>query len=268
MRFHGPSLLFLAASAAAAPLADSESLLTKRANSGFDVVPHDSIKWIPNSIRSGTEGDAIRRYEPYLHIAHGCQSYPAVSATGQVGGGLSNSGTPSGGCDSAANGQTYTRGAWYNGRFAIMYAWYFPKDQIASGLNGGHRHDWESVVIWIDNREYSSFFPLPNILLTELSPAANANPRVFGGAASGHGSYKKTTNPQMRGNRLQVEYFTTFPTNHELQFTNTLGGDFDMIDYDTVSPAIKKAFNEYDWGSANCPFNQAHFLGNLAEAWI
>ena len=54
----------------------------------------------------------------------------------------------------------------------------------------------------------------------------------------------------------------------ELQFTNTLGGDFDMIDYDTVSPAIKKAFDEYDWGSANCPFNQAHFLGNLAEAWI
>lgn len=72
----------------------------------------------------------------------------------------------------------------------------------------------------------------------------------------------------MHGNRLQVEYFTTFPTNHELQFTNTLGGDFDMIDYDTVNPAIKKAFDEYDWGSTNCPFNQAHFAGNLAEAWI
>lgn len=156
MRFHSPSLLFLAASAAAAPLAKPESLLTRRANSDFDVVPHDSIKWIPNSIRTGTEGDAIRRYEPYLHIAHGCQSYPAVSATGQVGGGLSNSGSPSGGCDSAANGQTYTRGAWYNGRFAIMYAWYFPKDQIAAGLNGGHRHDWESVVIWTDNRKFSS----------------------------------------------------------------------------------------------------------------
>lgn len=156
MRFQGPSLLFLAASVVAAPLADPESFLTKRANSDFDVVPHDSINWIPHSIRTGTEGDAIRRYEPYLHIAHGCQSYPAVSAIGQVGGGLSNSGSPSGGCDSAANGQTYTRGAWYNGRFAIMYAWYFPKDQIASGLNGGHRHDWESVVIWIDNRKFGS----------------------------------------------------------------------------------------------------------------
>lgn len=96
MRFHGPSILFLAAGAAAAPLTGSESLVTKRANSDFDVVPHDSIKWIPNNIRSGTEGDAIRRYEPYLHIAHGCQSYPAVSATGQVGGGLSNTGSPSG----------------------------------------------------------------------------------------------------------------------------------------------------------------------------
>jgi hypothetical protein len=144
MRFHGPLLLFLAASAAAAPLADPESLLTKKAYSGFDVVPHDSIKWIPNS---GTEGDAIRRHEPYPQIAHGRQSYPAVSTTGQVGGGVSNSGGPSGGCDCAANGQTYTRDARYNGRFTIMYAWYFPKDQIVSGLNGGHRHDWESVVI-------------------------------------------------------------------------------------------------------------------------
>jgi hypothetical protein len=156
MHLQASSLLLLAAGAVAAPLADVSTLLTKRANSDFDVVSHDSFKYVPNSIRSGTEGNAIRRYEPYLHIAHGCQSYPAVSATGQVGGGLQNSGSPSGGCNSAANGQTYTRAAWYNGRFAIMYAWYFPKDQISSGgLNGGHRHDWESIVIWIDNRKSS-----------------------------------------------------------------------------------------------------------------
>jgi len=70
------------------------------------------------------------------------------------------------------------------------------------------------------------------------------------------------------GNRLQVEYYTTFPTNHELQFTASSGGDFDMIDYGTVNSAIKKAFDEYDWGNANCPFNRANFEGNLAKAWI
>ena len=97
-------------------------------------------------------------------------------------------------------------------------------------------------------------------MLTQLSVAANANPHVFGGAVSGHGNYKKTTNPQMHdGNRLQIEYFTSFPTNHELQFKTSPGWDLDMIDYDVVSLAIRKAFDEYDWGAANCPFRQSSF---------
>lgn len=70
------------------------------------------------------------------------------------------------------------------------------------------------------------------------------------------------------GNRLQVEYFTNFPTNHELQFKTSPGWDHDMIDYDTVSPAIRKAFDEYDWDKANCPFRQSSFDDNLAKAWI
>jgi hypothetical protein len=41
-----------------------------------------------------------------------------------------------------------------------------------------------------------------------------------------------------------------------------------MTDYEILSPVIQKTFDEYDWSSANCSFNQAHFLGNLAEAWI
>ena len=269
MHFHASSLLLLVAGAAAAPFAD-ESLLTKRANSDFTVVNHDSIKYIHESYRGGPEGDAIRRYEPYLHIAHGCQSYPAVSATGEVGGGLKNSGGASAACNDPANGQTYVRGAWYQGRYAIMYAWYFPKDQISSGGgNFGHRHDWENVVIWIDNRKCIASSSLSKLPLIQLHLAANANPRVFGGAASGHGDYKKTTNPQMRdGNHLQVEYFTNFPTNHELQFKTSPGGQHDMIDYDTVSPAVRRAFDGYDWGKANCPFKSGSFESNLAKAWV
>ena len=270
MHFHAPSLLLLVAGAAAAPFAETESLLTKRANSDFSVVPHNSIKYIPESYRGGSEGNAIRRYEPYLHIAHGCQSYPAVSSTGQVGGGLQNSGSPSGGCNDPANGQTYVRGAWYKGRYAIMYSWYFPKDQTtAGGANGGHRHDWENVVIWIDNRTCNPFTSSSKHLLIQLSLAANANPRVFGGAASGHGGYKKTANPQMRdGNRLQVEYFTNFPTNHELQFKTSPGGDHAMIDYDTVNADVRRALDGYEWGKANCPFKNGNFENNLAQAWV
>ena len=160
MHFKGSTLLFLVAGAAAAPFADVESnVIGKRANSDFQQVPHNSIKYIPENVRAGVEGNAIRRYEPYLHIASGCQSYPAVSITGQVGGGLDNTGSSSGGCNDPSNGQTYARGGWYQGRYAIMYAFYFPKDQIADGpANGGHRHDWENVVIWIDNRKFAFTF--------------------------------------------------------------------------------------------------------------
>ncbi|GAB7329382.1 hypothetical protein MBLNU13_g01167t1 [Cladosporium sp. NU13] len=212
MYVQASTLLALIAGATAAPFADFESsVLSKRANSDFQIVPHNSIKYIPENVRAGVEGNAIRR-----------------------------------------NGQTYARGGWYQGRYAIMYAFYMQKDQISDGgANGGHRHDWENVVIWIDN-------------------PANANPRVFGAAASGHGGYKKTTGvPQMRnGQRLQVEYFTNFPTNHELQFKTSPGGDMDMIDYATVNDAVKKALDGYDWGSAACPLNAANFEKNLGKAWV
>jgi hypothetical protein len=99
--------------------------------------------------------------------------------------------------------------------------------------------------------------------------AANANPHVFGAAASGHGKYKTITDPQERdGNRLQVEYFTQDLHNHAVQFKTSAGGDMAMIDYEVLGPAAKNALDNFDFGSANVPFNQKNFINNLAEAWI
>lgn len=115
-----PTLLALIASATAAPSLTPDTskpdLLTRRANSDFTVVPHNSIKYITEKYRGGVEGNAIRGYEPYLHIASGCQSYPAVSTTGQVGGELDNTGSSSGCCKDPSKGQTYVRGAWDKGQ--------------------------------------------------------------------------------------------------------------------------------------------------------
>ena len=71
-------------------------------------------------------------------------------------GGLKPTGDPSGDC-SSSTGQVYARAESFNNAFAIMYAWYFPKDQIVDGGgNAGHRHDWENVVVWIDDRKITS----------------------------------------------------------------------------------------------------------------
>jgi hypothetical protein len=103
------------------------------------------------------------------------------------------------------------------------------------------------------------------------STAANANPKVFGAAASGHGGYKKTTAPQMRdGNHLQVEYFAIFPKNHELQFKTSPGRDLAMVDWNTLPAAAKSALNTHDFGKATVPFRDLDdtFMKNLEKAWI
>ncbi|KAH7051028.1 putative necrosis and ethylene inducing peptide 1 precursor [Macrophomina phaseolina] len=164
-------------------------------------------------VRGGVEGNAIHRYEPFLHIAHGCQSYTA----------------------------TYARGGWYKGRYAIMYSWFMPKDQIVDGGgNAGHRHDWENVVIVIDN-------------------PANGNPRVWGAGASGHGGYKAYPAPQMRdGNRLQVEYFTNFPQSHQVQFKTSPGRDIWMADWADLPAPARDALQSANFGKANVPFKNGN----------
>jgi hypothetical protein len=64
---------------AATALTVQAAPLEKRA-----VVPHDSIRPFPEMVPNTATGNTFRRFEPYLHIAHGCQSYPAVAANGDT----------------------------------------------------------------------------------------------------------------------------------------------------------------------------------------
>lgn len=63
----------------AAAVAVQGSPLDKRA-----VVNHDSITPFPETVPNTATGNTYKKFEPYLHIAHGCQSYPAVAANGDV----------------------------------------------------------------------------------------------------------------------------------------------------------------------------------------
>ncbi|KAB8261877.1 necrosis inducing protein [Aspergillus pseudonomiae] len=227
----------------AAALAVQGSPMEKR-----KVVNHDSITPFPETVPDTPTGNTYKKFEPYLHIAHGCQSYPAVADNGDVSGGLQDTGSATGGCRDQSKAQTYVRGGWHNGRYGIMYAWYMPKDMPNSGVSAGaHRHDWENVVIWVNN-------------------PANDNPTLLGGAASGHGSYKKTDSPPREGDRPKVEYFTSFPTNHELQFTNTLGRDLPLIAWESLPEAARQGLESAKFGKATVPFKDSTFQGNLEKA--
>lgn len=48
------------------------------------VINHDAVQPFAETVQAGAIGDAIKKFEPFLHIAHGCQSYPAVDANGDT----------------------------------------------------------------------------------------------------------------------------------------------------------------------------------------
>lgn len=106
-------------------------------------------------------------------------------------GGLNPTGGSSDGC-SSSTGQVYSRSGTYNGKFAIMYAWYWPKDEPSDGI--GHRHDWESAVVWLS--------------------AQSTSASLVGAAASAHGDFGTTTSPKLSGNGLLIAYQSVWPLDH------------------------------------------------------
>ncbi|WP_185899639.1 NPP1 family protein [Streptomyces sp. WAC07061] len=103
--------------------------------------------------------DAVElAFQPaYDYDTDGCYPTPAIGPTGVLNGGLNPTGALNGNCRDAsdlANTNGYSRAACNNGWCAVAYALYFEKDQAIPGISlGGHRHDWEHVVVWIQGGE-------------------------------------------------------------------------------------------------------------------
>ncbi|KIL84557.1 hypothetical protein FAVG1_12082 [Fusarium avenaceum] len=214
------------------------------------IVAHDSLGPVLPRTQGGRIGNSVERFQPWLHIAHGCQPYTASNDAGDISGGLQDTGNPSAGCRDKNKGQTYVRAAWHKGKFGIMYAWYFPKDQPNAGnVIGGHRHDWENAVVWLDN---------PN----------NDNPKIVGFAASGHGNYARTSTPLREGDRVKVEYFTQLGLNHQLQMSNTRGDTHWLLQWESMTARGREALQNANFRSANVPFKDGNFVNNLDKAFV
>lgn len=83
-----------------------------------------------------------------------CYNTPAIDAQGYLnpGIGLGVSPAQEGGCRDAIdlrNNNVYSRARCNNGWCAYFYGYYFEKDQ--KKVDGGHKHDWEFVVVWTEN---------------------------------------------------------------------------------------------------------------------
>lgn len=163
--------------------------------------------------------------------------------------GLETGGASNGLC-SESEGQVYSRGNKFPNSYAIMYAWYMPKDQPVNGV-GGHTHDWESIVVWLSSDSKDA--------------------KYLGLAYSGHGGYTavplgEDEDDNFDGNKPLIKYLTNGITNHELSLGTEKGGEQPLIDWESLPGAARQALDQADFGSANVPFKWANFHNNLAKA--
>ncbi|KAM5352738.1 hypothetical protein ACJ41O_005460 [Fusarium nematophilum] len=238
-------------SAWAAPAPGAEGALERRAGREIN---HDTVRGFETSVSNDFYGRSFKLFQPLLlSYKNSCYSYPAVDPNGDYSGGLAIGGSQTGDCRDSA-GQTYVRGRWWNDRYAIMYAWYFPKDQNLVAIKG-HRHDWEFVVVWINNPD-----------------DAKAKPELQGCSTSAHGGFKKFapvpgydvkdwTHPR-------VKYYvdTAVFGTHSLDLTGDDGGMSRLIQWEQMTAQARDSLDNHDWVDANFPMGK-NFEGNLRNAW-
>ncbi|KAK8015803.1 hypothetical protein PG991_008691 [Apiospora marii] len=164
-------------------------------------------------------------------------------AVGKASGGLKDAGAPNGKC-SKNTGQVYARGAQHGNEYAIMYSWYMPKDQLGPGT--GHRHDWEGIVVWLDDVQASS-------------------PKVQGVSTSAHGKWRRDNEPPLDGSRPKIAYYLDGIT-HSVNTTGVKGGEQPLIDWETMGVQAREALRHTDFGDAIVPFKDDKFEGNLDKA--
>ncbi|KAH8671327.1 necrosis inducing protein [Xylariales sp. PMI_506] len=214
-------------------------------------VGNDDIVGLPETVPSTTAGTLYLKYKPFLYRVNGCDPYPAVDAEGNTNEGLSPTGDPSGDCVDST-GQIYARSTTYNNSFAIMYSWYWPKDEPSEAeslLGIGHRHDWEAIVVWLS--------------------ADSTSASVLGVAASAHGDFdaEAASSVSFDGNGALIKYYSELNLlDHSLGFTTTVGDQQPLVAWESLDSTIQNALADTDWGDANVPFIDANFQNNLALA--
>ncbi|CAH0491553.1 unnamed protein product [Peronospora farinosa] len=130
----------------------------------FRKINHDDIRPFHQPTAATLDEKAAVKFKPRLTIGpHLCHAYPVVSQEGYISGGLNPTGPSDGQCKgNRYASQVYGRAAWYKGKYAIMYAWYFPKEQIK---DKGHRYGWQTCILWLNNPANKD----PEILAVSLS---------------------------------------------------------------------------------------------------
>ncbi|CAH0491555.1 unnamed protein product [Peronospora farinosa] len=229
----------------------------------FRQINHDDIRPFHQPTAVTLDEKAAVKFKPRLTISpHLCYMYPAVSQEGYVSGGLKPTGLTDGQCKGNRYGsQVYGRAAWYKGKYAIMYAYYSPKEEIPD--NDGkeseynHRHGWQTVTVWINNPAIKD----PKILGVSMTKSSVFVSQSLLGPFT------------VDGTAVKVRYYRDVSPNHMyanygLEPTDVVGGFQDLILWHQLTEKARCALNLMDWGNGvKMLINDDNFRNSLKEAY-
>ncbi|ETO61430.1 hypothetical protein F444_20558 [Phytophthora nicotianae P1976] len=162
-------------------------------------------------------------------------------------------------CKYAPKGsQVYGRARWHKDLWAIMYTWYFPK-----GFWMGfptRRHDWKSVVVWIDNPSLEEP-KIVGVSMSESDTKYNKETRIW------PSNFVVT---EMEGPRSHRTYIngsnTSFRFQNQMPMSLKLAQD--LITWEQLTDAARVALNDNaKFGTAEVPFSDTHYEDHLDNAW-
>ncbi|KAE8909201.1 hypothetical protein PF005_g9115 [Phytophthora fragariae] len=228
---------------------------------GAGSIGHDKVQPFPQPAPVTVFEKSAVKFKPRLFIQGACQPYPAVNAAGETSAGLKGTGRKSGACKGSGLGsQVYGRAVWHKDLWAIMYAWYFPKDVYPGAFfMTGHRHHWISTVVWLDNPALAVSTSLP-----DGSYAIEKNtPSTCDGISCPppFSEHINLSNPVL-------VYGVPESGGTSLGLTTWKIGDFqDLVMWDQLTETARSALNDTDFGEkAKVPFIDANFNANLETA--
>ncbi|WP_394436395.1 NPP1 family protein [Streptomyces sp. SGAir0957] len=198
-------------------------------------------------------------YQPaYDYDTDGCYPTPAIGPDGTVNGGLKPSGALNGQCRDASdldNTNGYSRTKCNNGWCAILYGLYFEKDQAVAGSGlGGHRNDWEHVVVWVHDGQAAYV------------------------STSAHGGFHVYPRDQIRwdGTHPKIVYhkdgigthcFRPASANDEPPENHKGTWQFPtLVGWNGYPAGLRDKLSAYDFGSANFGLKDSSFASHLAGA--
>ena len=229
-------------------------------------IDHDQVEVLPENI-----SPIQKLYKPVLGVGkHACFPYSAVDSAGDWSGGLKPTGKVQGSCEDPTKGQVYVRDGWHESHYAIMYNWYFPKEE-------GRRYQWK-IYKWAGNRHdvqsYVVFLSTDQIKDAELVKACVSD------SDSTYRCYSPVpASIYATAERLTACYvLRQNPAAHRLMPWDGFGKcdgwdpttlvDAPAIDWNKLTAAAKVTLNSDPYHPrTSIPVNNVHFDTHLAAAW-